>query len=138
MIEWINIRLEEQRKLVDQLLSAPKFPFDDSLRSQLPDKPGLYAISVKNAPTGEFLRAGRTKGAAGGLRQRIYQNHLMGNQHGNLRAQLVQEGRCSDIEEANRWIRENCRVQFLVIEDDQRRQWAEYFMLSLLRPNYCD
>jgi len=138
MIEWINIRLEEQRKLVDQLLSAPKFPFDDSLRSQLPDKPGLYAISVKNAPTGEFLRAGRTKSAAGGLRQRIYQNHLMGDQSGNLRAQLVKDKRCSDNQQAKIWIRENCLVHFVIIEDDQVRRWAEYLMLSLLRPNYCD
>lgn len=137
MIEWINVRLEEQRKLVDQLLSAPKLPFDDSWRSKLPDKHGLYAISVKNAPAGEFLRAGRTISAAGGLRQRIYQNHLMGDQPGNLRAQLVKDKCCSDNQQAKTWIRTNCLVQFVIIEDEQVRQWAEYFMLSLLRPQYC-
>src|SRR5438876_9567207 len=138
MIEWINIRLEEQRKLVDQLLSAPKFPFDDSLRSQLPDKPGLYAISVKNAPTGEFLRAGRTKSAAGGLRQRVYQNHLMGTQPGNLRAQLVAGGICADLEAAKRYIQENLAVQILVADNAEERVWLEHFVLGVLQPLYCD
>jgi hypothetical protein len=62
----------------------------------------------------------------------------MGDQPGNFRAQLVKEGRCSNVQEAKTWIRENCVVQFLTVEDDQMRQWAEYFMLSLLRPQYCD
>lgn len=83
-MDWLTKRPEEGRQILDQLLSAPRLPFDQSLRSHLPERHGLYAISVKHALPGEFLRAGRTVRAAGGLRQRVYQNHLMGDQKGNL------------------------------------------------------
>lgn len=137
-MDWLAERLEECRLLLNQLLSTPKLPSDDSLRSSLPERPGIYAIHVKGAKPGEILRAGRTKSAAAGLRQRIYQNHLMGDQAGNLRAQLVSEGQCVDLDQAKKWIRVNCLVQVLVVEDNQLRQWSEHFILSVLRPRYSD
>ncbi len=88
----------------------------ESIRSKLPDKPGLYAISEKSACAGEFLRAGRTD--EGGLRQRIYQNHLMGSQKGNLPQQLIGDGVCQDLNGAKAWILANCEVQFIVVTDD--------------------
>ena len=63
--------------------------------SKLPCEHGLYVIYRKDAGDGEVLRAGRTKTAGDGLRQRIYQNHLMGNQKGNLRSQLLADGICA-------------------------------------------
>ena len=66
-------------------------------------KPGIYRIFDVGEPH-ETVRAGRTKTAAGGLRQRVYQNHLMGDQKGNLRAQLVAGGVCADLEGAKRLI----------------------------------
>jgi hypothetical protein len=80
----------------------------------------------------EFLRT------TGGLRQRIYQNHLMGNQKGNLRSQLIADGTCLDFERAKAWIQQNSLVQFVVVGDDRLRAWAEYFLLSILRPKHCD
>ena len=62
----------------------------------------------------------------------------MGKQPGNLRAQLIHDGICADFETTKLWIRENCSVQFVVVEDNQLRRWAEYFMLAILRPLYCD
>ena len=85
-MDWLTERMKECERILHDLLSAPKLPFDEALRSQLPEQPGIYAIYVKAAPPGKVLRAGRTKSALGGLRQRIYQNHLMGNQLGNLRS----------------------------------------------------
>lgn len=72
-----------------------------------------------------MLRAGRTKTAAGGLHQRIYRNHLHGNQSGNLRQQLVSKGVCAEISETKAWIYANCVVQFAVVEDDEMRRWVE-------------
>ncbi len=62
----------------------------------------------------------------------------MGNQKGNLRQQLVADGTCPDISRAKTWMRDNCVVQYAVIQNDEARRWAEYFVLSVLRPMYCD
>ncbi len=42
---WLTERLEEVRRTVEQLLSQPAMTFDESLRSKLPEKSGLYVIS---------------------------------------------------------------------------------------------
>jgi hypothetical protein len=62
----------------------------------------------------------------------------MGQQPGNLRSQLVQSGTCSDIKMAKLWMKHKAAVRFLIIEDDEIRKWAEYFMLSILQPEHCD
>lgn len=62
----------------------------------------------------------------------------MGNCKGNLRAQLVRKGVCPAMLNAKLWIQRNAVVRFLVIEDDELRKWAEYFLLSVLRLEYCD
>lgn len=62
----------------------------------------------------------------------------MGNQQGNLRSQLVASGICSDLDAAKEFVRKRCSVQILVIENDDERKWAEYFMLSILRPEFSD
>jgi hypothetical protein len=137
-MDWLTTRLQEGKGWLEALLSAPKLRFDESIRSKLPERHGVYAISTLNAPLGVFLRAGRTRTAGDGLRQRLYQNHLMGSQKGNLRWQLVRDGQCGALEETKPWIRANCQVQFIVVEDPAERTWAEYLVLSILRPKYCD
>jgi len=136
-MDTLEQRVHELKALLHRLLTAPAFRFDESLRSNLPEKPGLYVINTVASGSDEILRAGRTKGM-GGLRQRVYQNHLMGNQSGNLRAQLVRSGRCRDMEEAKAWIRENCSVRFLILENERTLAWTEHFMLAVLRPTYSD
>jgi hypothetical protein len=133
-MDWVEQRIGEAKSVLDRLLSAPRLSFDETLHSRLPDSKGLYAIHVEDEPAGQILRAGRTDT---GLRQRVYKNHLMGDQAGNLRAQLVKEGACADLVEAKAWIQRNCRVQFVVVEDEEHRKWAEHFMLAILRPKHC-
>jgi hypothetical protein len=136
-MDVISERIEEGRQILQRLLTSPK-PFDNALSSKLPRKHGLYAISLITAEPGNYLRVGRTKKAADGLWQRVYQNHFMGDQAGNLRRQLLRDATCASLEETKPWIREHCIVQFAIVEDDQARVWAEYFVLSVLRPKYCD
>lgn len=126
--------IEQGRRIVERLLAAKPVRLE---RSLIPDGPGLYVISAGDAEPGQYLRAGRAAGA-GGLRQRIYQNHLMGSQPGNLRSQLVHDGVCSDSDEAKRWVQRHCRVRVLVVPDEEERRWGEHFMLSVLRPKYSD
>ncbi len=123
--------------VIEQLLSSTELYFDRSLRGNLPEDPGIYAISVRRHSPGEFVRSGRAD-AARGLRQRVYQNHFMGSQVGNLRSQLFRAGQCSSLEEAKSWIRSNCVVQILVMKNDEERKWAEHFMLSVLHPSFSD
>jgi len=135
--ETIAARLRMLEAQLAQLLGSPFIRFDDRCRSELPEAHGIYRIFDPAKPD-ETVRAGRTKTAAGGLRQRVYQNHLMGNQPGNLRAQLVAGGVCTDLEAAKRHIRGSLVVQIVVVEDAQDRTWLEHFMPGVIRPRYCD
>ena len=137
-LEWLDERITGLRAICEQLLRQPRVRFrenNESIRSKVPDEPGLYVISQKGASTGEFLWAGKTNRS---LRQRICQNHLMGNQNGNLPHLLIGGGVCQDLNTAKSWIRDNCYVQFLVMGEDAIRSRAEHFMLSVIRPTYCD
>ncbi len=135
----VTVTKNQLKDFLRDLLHADALPFDDKLRSLLPDKPGIYRIFEMGSDWKSSLRVGRTD-AEGGLRQRVYQNHLMGNQPGNIRAQLVSDKtkRCSDSEKAKEFLITRCKVQFLVIEDDNQRKWAEHFILSILQPEYSD
>src|ERR1700739_351103 len=117
--DWANERVARLDTILIQLLKSSLIPFDEHLRGSLPESHGMYAIYARNAPPGRVLRAGRTITAAGGLRQRIYQNHFQGDQKGNLRFQLVKEGMCTSMEETKPWIRTNCAVQWVVVEDEE-------------------
>jgi hypothetical protein len=134
-MDWLEKRKEQANNILNKLINSKKFTFDKSIRSNLPEDAGIYAISFNAAQPSEYLIAGRTKGTEG-LRQRIYQNHLMGNQIGNLRSKLVNGGLCPDMEHTKDWIRQNCVVQFVTIPDENLINWFEHYILSILRPKY--
>jgi len=135
--ETLQPRLQQLESQLRRLLLSTAFKFDSGLRGVLPEAQGIYRI-FRAAQPGETIRAGRTKTAAGGLRQRVYQNHFMGDQKGNLRAQLAADLVCADIKAAKMFIRENLVVQVLVVENSEERTWLEHFMLAVLRPRFCD
>jgi hypothetical protein len=126
--------LHETTKLLiaklDPLLKQEKRSYAEATPALFPNEPGVYVITSG----WDVMRAGKTTS----LRQRLYSNHLMGDQPGNLRAQLVRSGMCSDLVSAKAWIRANCTVQFLVIEDEAERSQIEHFMLSVVQPKFCD
>ena len=62
----------------------------------------------------------------------------MGNQSGNLRAQLVADEVVADLNEAKEWMRKNLLVIFTTLRSDEDLRWAEHFMLAVLRPRYSD
>lgn len=135
-VNKIQERVDKMRSTVETLSASPEFAFDQSLRKRLPEAHGLYIIQLIHTP--EIIRAGRTKTAKGGLRQRVYQNHFMGNQKGNLRRQLMASGQCHSLEEAKSWLREHCITHVVIVEDDEERRWTEHFMLAVLRPRFSD
>jgi hypothetical protein len=150
MDKIIEQRRTQCEAILEGLLSAPAFPFDDHLKSCLPEQHGLYAIARKDGvDQGEYLHAGRSKTAAMGLRDRIWNQHFWGGGKGaesdlvdkvvkrqfkdlgiemgsttNRRTRLI----------AQTWIGNNCVVQWLIVDDPQLRCWAEHYILSILRP----
>lgn len=114
----INIRIAKNRSYLDDLLSSSYHKFDNQLRSSLPDKPGIYSIMNQD---GEILRAGSTK-TSDSLRQRVYQNHFVGNQKGNIRSQLVDNGVCKNLDEAKSYLKNGCRIQWKeILNSDDRK-----------------
>ena len=134
-MEQIDRRIGANRRYLENLVATPCSRFDDKLHSLLPEKPGIYRIIVTSSQ--ETLRAGRTK-SSDSLRQRVYRNHLMGNQRGNIRSQLVKSGRCKDLDAAKSFLQSLCSVQWTVIEDKEDRKWAEHFVLAVLQPVFSD
>src|SRR5262250_2272988 len=126
----ITDRLRYLESQLLKLLHSQLIRFDERCRNALPQERGIYRIFDPQREN-ETVRAGRTKTAAGGLRQRIYQNHLMGNQPGNLRAQLVSGCECADLEAAKRYMRDHLVIQILVVADAEERAWLEHFMLGV-------
>jgi hypothetical protein len=107
---------------------------DKNCRRNLPELPGVYRFLDAVQPIAT-VRAGRADVT---LLQRIYTNHLMGDQTGNLRWQLTRGGECADLYSAKQYIRENLAVQVLPIRDARERIWVEHFILAVLQPRYSD
>ena len=63
-------KMQEGAKKAEEFLSTQKMDFLDVKPSNLPEKPGVYAVF--NRDTGETLYVGRTKN----IRQRLYKQHL--------------------------------------------------------------
>lgn len=136
--------------ILERLLSASAFPYDDTLPSRLPVQHGLYVIMrTRESGRHEYLHAGRSVKAPTGLRSRIWDQHFWGGGKGaegdlvdkvvkKEYAQLgIPEGSITNRQNraiAQTWIRNNCVVQWAVEEDAELRCWAEHYVLAILRP----
>ena len=123
---------------VEALVSSEPYRFDENLENILPAEPGIYRIFENGADWTSSILVGRTKTATDELRYRIYQNQYTGNQKGNIKAQMVKNGRFKDQDEVKTYLEKNCRVQFIIIEDTTDMKWAEHFILSILQPRFTD
>ena len=74
---WMEERLHQLTPILERLIASEPVAFDERLRGKLPAVQGIYAISLKDGVPGDYLRAGK---ADVSLRQRIYENHYMGDQ----------------------------------------------------------
>jgi hypothetical protein len=117
---------------LSRLLAAPPTNYSTATPKVFPEVPGVYAIFDRD---GAVVRAGKTDSS---LQQRLYRNHLMGSQDGNLPMQLVNSGVCGTQGEAKNWIRKNCTVRWLEIENFRERGLLEHFILAVLEPKFCD
>ncbi|HTT24495.1 MAG TPA: hypothetical protein VMG82_36605 [Candidatus Sulfotelmatobacter sp.] len=141
----MNQPLERRRvqcsEILERLLAAPAHKFDDTLRSKLPLKHGIYAIAESDGESqGEYLHAGQSGTAKEGLKSRIWVQHYCGGDSRRGSSDLVQkvmDRQSLARPDAKLWIRKNCIVRWLVPDMDINDwRWAEHYMLSILRPKW--
>jgi hypothetical protein len=131
----IKTRIEEMQKSLMTLLSADELTFDDSLRTRLPNKPGIYRILKKRSDWSASVYLGKT----GDLRQRVFSEHFRGNSGAStLTRKMIARGDFAGEENVHEFLAEKCSVQFLEIQDDRERTAAEHFAIATLRPAHND
>ena len=130
----ITDKMQEGIALAEGFLSMEKISFSEVRPSDLPQAPGVYAISRKD--TEETLYVGRTKN----IRQRLYKNHLHGQfANARLKKYLVddpEEPEIQDIEAAKKYLLDNCYFQFVVEPDTMKRGRLEGLLSYLFNVRY--
>ena len=124
------------RELLQRLLATEPIRFKGMTGQSIPAEPGVYAI--KNYSTADWLYAGKSRKAKDGLRNRIYVQHRTGRESSDFAKILID--RRNDIwtiKDARKWMIEHCEVH-LMTEDEIGfdPNWAENFMIAVLRPKY--
>lgn len=127
-------RMQEGMKLAEVFLSTPRISFSEFKPSDLPAKPGVYAIFCKD--TGETLYVGRAKN----IRQSLYNNHLHGPfTNARLKKYLVEDPAETDIDDigkAKDYLLKNCYFQYTVEEDTMKRGRLEGLLSYLFNVRY--
>ena len=126
--------IARHEKLLHELLESPALPFDENLHSALPFGGGVYRIFQKGSNWSSSEYVGRT----GNLHERVYCNHFMGNRRASaLKKKLIDQRVELDEEGVKQYMKRQCSVQFLIIEESQALSF-EHFALAILRPKYND
>ena len=128
-------RFQEAMEAYQTLAHSPVYTFEEFKPSVLEDElAGVYVISHRI--TGEVLYVGRTKN----LRRRLYTNHLMGPPaNARLKKYLVEdenELQIETMEDAKKYRRENCQLQYMTESDTRRRGQLEGLFSYLLNVRY--
>ena len=122
-------------RLLDELLAAHPFPFNEKLSQELPRSAGVYRIyeDLNNIP--KTIYVGQSKD----LRRRIYRNHFHGpNQNSAFRRKLLSTVDCGNDDLIQEYLASKCFVHYLEIEDKRERNLSEHFAIAVLRPKYND
>ena len=128
-------RLIDAKRIVDDILNAPKYYFKELKPSVLPDQlAAVYAIT--DTSTGEVLYVGRTKN----VRRRLYTNHLMGPKtNARLKKYLVEDPnqpQITDMLVAKEYLKANCYAQYVPEEDMVKRGQIEGLLSYMLNVRY--
>jgi predicted GIY-YIG superfamily endonuclease len=125
--------MEIMDSALGEILGACPLSFADMVPSAVPQKPGVYVItSVRNGVETVYY-VGRTKN----LRQRLYNNHLMGPfTNARLKKYLVQSHECADIGSAKQFLRDTCLARWLVRDEMRIRGAIEGYLTARLFPKY--
>ena len=128
-------RLIDAKRIVDDILHAPKYYFKELKPSVLPDQlAAVYVIT--DTSTGEVLYVGRTKN----VRRRLYTNHVMGPKtNARLKKYLVEDPnqpQITDMLVAKEYLKANCYAQYVPEEDMVKRGQMEGLLSYMLNVRY--
>lgn len=117
---------------VTKLVETRAIDCDDLIRNTnvVPASGGLYVFSVKKrASVKKYLYAGKSDN----LRARIGNQHLVANDRSIMLRMVMQEEKLEK-QGAMLWIRNNCRLQWVLVEDTELRAFAEDYTIAVLQP----
>ena len=127
--DWFNYL----SKALQELTNTIPVPFKKLTPSKIPEKPGIYLISVIIGPKEIPYYVGRTKN----LRQRLYRNHLMGPlTNARLKKYLINFKECKNPKLAKNFIREKCLVRWFFERDIRKRGAVEGYVVGMVYPKY--
>jgi len=135
-VKWISINKAQSEDLMRSLLSSQVYSFDEGLQSKLPEKRGVYAISVGSGEDTKFLWVGMTHKSKRGLRRRVWEDHYKNPTNASdLPKVLLRVQPAWRLGDAKRWITETCRVRWIEVEQEAVRAFFEHYATALLRPS---
>ncbi len=135
-MKWISINKAQSEDLMRSLLSSQVYSFDEGLQSKLPEKRGVYAISVGSGEDTKFLWVGMTHKSKRGLRRRVWEDHYKNPTNASdLPKVLLRVQPAWRLGDAKRWITETCRVRWIEVEQEAVRAFFEHYATALLRPS---
>jgi uncharacterized SAM-binding protein YcdF (DUF218 family) len=121
---------------LDSLLAMEPIAFRDIKPIVLPKSAGVYLISETREGVEYVLYVGRTKN----FKQRIYTNHLMGAVNtARLKKYIINDKSHScygNVKSAKQYIRDNCYVRWICIEDMRQRGVIEGYFTAMFFPTY--
>ncbi len=124
-------RLEKLSEALRELCDKRSLPFRDMLPNELPERPGVYLITKVE----DEFEIPYWIGRADNIKRRVFTGLLMGG-YANLsfKKQLEEKEICADIEEAKKFIRKNCALRWLRIQDARFRDIMACFASAVLNP----
>lgn len=127
-------RVKTAQELVECFLSGEKYLFNGLAPSDLQEIAAVYAIFDKEDES--CIYVGRTKN----LRQRLYNNHLMGpKSNARLKKYLTEDDKRPDIPtmvEAKQFLKDRCYFQYLPVSEMRERGQIEGLLSYLLNVQY--
>jgi predicted GIY-YIG superfamily endonuclease len=108
--------------------------FADMTPSKIPEKSGVYLISVKRGKSESPYYVGTTKN----LRERLYRNHLMGSPaiNARLKMYLIASKQCKNAKDAKSFIRRNCLARWFLEGNARKRGAVEGYVTGIVFPKY--
>ena len=124
MKKYVETKLLEMQSMESMMFSV-------LTPSMIPEKEGVYCIY--HIDGGVPLYVGRTKN----LRQRLYNNHLMGPlTNARLKKYLIDDGVVDNLDSAKEYIRKNCCFRWVIEPEMRVRGALEGYMTGVLFPRY--
>jgi len=121
-----NVALKYVGK-VKELLNSKSLSFKNVVSSEVPDRPGVYAIFDER---GRVIYVGRTRN----LRRRLLRDHRRGNVRGSqFRKALMQNYGLTDEEQINSHV-DQFTFKFKEVYDPEERIRLEHFATAVLAP----